>query len=106
MEHNENSAKRKTHSSEYLQKKLERAYTSRLTAHLKGIQQKEANIPKRSRLQVIIKLRTKISQVETKRAIQRINQTRSLILLKNRQDSLSQTNQGTQRKYPNQQNQK
>jgi hypothetical protein len=30
-------------------KKLERAYTSSLTAHLKALEQKEANTPKRSR---------------------------------------------------------
>ena len=30
-------------------KKLERAYTSNLTAHLKALEQKEENIPKRSR---------------------------------------------------------
>ena len=54
-------------------KKLERAYTSSLTAHLKALEQKEANTPKRSRLQGIIKLRAEINQVETKRTIQRIN---------------------------------
>jgi hypothetical protein len=59
------------------QKKLERAYTSSLTAHLKALEQKEANTPKRSRQQEIIKLRGEINQVETKRTIQRINQTRS-----------------------------
>jgi hypothetical protein len=58
-------------------KKLERAYTSSLTAHLKVLKQKEANSPKRSRRQEIIKLRAEINQVETKRTIQRINQTRS-----------------------------
>jgi hypothetical protein len=58
-------------------KKLERTYTSSLTAHLKALQQKEGNIPKRSRQQEIIKLRAEISQVETKRTIQIINQTRS-----------------------------
>ena len=36
-------------------KKLERAYTSSLTAHLKALKQKEANTPKRSRQQEIIK---------------------------------------------------
>jgi hypothetical protein len=56
-------------------KKLERAYTSSLTALLKALQQKEANSPKRSRQQEIIKLRGEINQVETKRTIQRINQT-------------------------------
>ena len=58
-------------------KKLERAYTSRLTEHLKALEQKEANTPKRSRMQEIIKLRAEINQVETKRTIQRINKTRS-----------------------------
>jgi hypothetical protein len=46
-------------------KKLERAYTSSLTAHLKALEQKEANSPKRSRRQEIIKLRDEINQVET-----------------------------------------
>jgi hypothetical protein len=48
-----------------------------LTAHLKGLEKKEANSPKRSGRQEIIKLRVEINQVETKRTIQRINQTRS-----------------------------
>ena len=77
MRHNEISGKRKTHSSKCLQKKLERAYPSSLTAHLKTLEQKEANTPKRSRRQEIIKLRAEINQVETKRTIQRINKTRS-----------------------------
>jgi hypothetical protein len=58
-------------------KKLERAFTSSLTAQLEALEQKEANRPKRSRQQEIIKLRVDINQVETKRTIQRINQTRS-----------------------------
>jgi hypothetical protein len=48
-------------------RKLESAYTSSLTAHLKALEQKEANSPKRSRRQEIIKLRADINQVETKR---------------------------------------
>ena len=40
-------------------KKLERAHTSSPTAHLKSLEQKEANSPKRSRQQEIIKLRGK-----------------------------------------------
>ena len=58
-------------------KKLQRAHTSSLTTHLKALEQKEANSPKRSRQQEIIKLRGEINQVETKRTIHRINQTRS-----------------------------
>ena len=67
-------------------KELERAYTISLTVHLKTLEQKEANSPKRSRQQEIIKLRAEIKQVETKRTIQRINQTRSWLFLENQQD--------------------
>ena len=56
-------------------KKLEGAYTSRLTAPLRALEQKEANTHKRSRRQEIIKLKAEINQVETKRTIQRINKT-------------------------------
>jgi hypothetical protein len=52
-----------------------RAYTSSFTAHLKALEQKEANSLKRNRQQEIIKLRAEINQVETKRTIQRIFQT-------------------------------
>jgi hypothetical protein len=58
-------------------KNLERAYTSSLTAYLEALELKEANSHKRSRWQELIKLRGKINQVETKRTIQIINQTRS-----------------------------
>ena len=56
---------------------MEKVYTSSLIAHLKALEQKEANSPKRSRLQEIIKFRSEINQVETRRTIQRINQSRS-----------------------------
>ena len=56
-------------------KKLKRAYS--LTVQLKALEQKEANSTKRSRWQEIIKLTAEINQVEMKRTIQRINQTRS-----------------------------
>ena len=48
-----------------------------MTAHLKALEQKEANSPKRSRQQEIIKFRGKINQVETRITIQRNNQSRS-----------------------------
>jgi hypothetical protein len=44
-------------------KKLERKYTRTLTKHLKALEQKEANLPKRRRWQEIIKLRAEINQV-------------------------------------------
>jgi hypothetical protein len=58
------------------QKNLERAHSSSLTIHLKALEQKKSNSPKRSRWQEIIKLMGKNSQVET-RTIQRFNQRRS-----------------------------
>ena len=58
-------------------KKLEKTHISSLTTQLKGLEKKEANSPKRSRRQEIIKLRGEINQVETRRTIQRINQSRS-----------------------------
>jgi hypothetical protein len=58
-------------------KKLKRAYTCSLTAHSEALVLKEANSPKRIRQQEIIKLRAETNKVETKRNIQRINQTRS-----------------------------
>jgi hypothetical protein len=85
--HIESSPKRKTHSSKCLQKETgERAYTSSLTAYLKALEQKEANSPKRSRLQETIKLRAEINHMETKRTIQRINQTRSWFFEENQQN--------------------
>jgi hypothetical protein len=58
-------------------KKWERAHTSSLIAQLKAIEQKEANSPKRSRQQEIIKLRADINQVGKKKRYTRIIQTRS-----------------------------
>ena len=48
-------------------KKLERAYTSNLTGHLEALEQKEANTPKRSRQQEIIKLRAEINQIQQRK---------------------------------------
>jgi hypothetical protein len=64
--HNESSAKRKLIALSDSKKKLERAYTISLTAHLKTIEQKEANTLKGSRQQEIINLRAEINQIETK----------------------------------------
>ena len=60
MGHNKNSANRKIHSIDFI-KKLERSYTSNLTVHLKALEQKEANTPKRNRQQEILKLRAEIN---------------------------------------------
>jgi hypothetical protein len=61
-------------------KKLERPHTISLTTHLKALEQKKENSPKRSRLQEIIKLRGKINQVETKTTIQRNQPKQELVI--------------------------
>ena len=56
---------------------MKRSYTSNLMAHLRDLEQKEANISKRTELKEVVKLRVEINQIQTKRNIQRINKTRS-----------------------------
>jgi hypothetical protein len=83
MKHNEGSAKKKVHSTNFL-KKLERSYNSNLLAHGKALE--ETSTPKRSRWQEIIKLWVEINQLETKRISQRINQTKNWFFEKNKID--------------------
>jgi hypothetical protein len=54
-----------------------------LTAHLKSLEQKEANSHKRNRRQEIIKRRAEINQEETKRIIQKNQPNQELGLLEN-----------------------
>ena len=54
--------------------KLEKAYIRSLIAHLKALEDKEANTHKRSRRQEINKFRAEINQIETKRTIQKNEQ--------------------------------
>ena len=57
-------------------KKMEKAHIGNLTAHLKFLEEKEADSPRRSRRLEIIKLRTEINKIETQKTIQRINETK------------------------------
>ena len=54
--HNESSAKRKLIALSDSKKKLERAYTNSLTAQMKALEEKEANMLNSSRWKEIIKL--------------------------------------------------
>ena len=58
-------------------KKLEIAYISNLTAQLKALEQKEADTPKKSRRQEIIKIASEIDQIETKRTIKKSTKPRA-----------------------------
>jgi predicted phosphohydrolase len=59
-------------------KKLKRAYSSSLTAHLKALDQKEANTPKRSRREEIIKLRAETNR--NKKNYTKYQQNQELVL--------------------------
>ena len=61
---------------------MEKSHTSNITTHLRTLEQKEANSPRRSRYQEIIKLRAEINKIETKKTIQRNNETKSWFLEK------------------------
>ena len=50
-------------------KNLEKSHNCELTAHLKALEQKEPNSPRRSRCQEIIKLSAEINKIETKKTI-------------------------------------
>ncbi|KAL6064816.1 hypothetical protein STEG23_008999 [Scotinomys teguina] len=58
-------------------KKLEKSHINALTAHLKALEQEEAKSPRRNRCKEKIKLRAEINKIETKKTIQRINETKS-----------------------------
>ena len=58
-------------------KKTEKAHVADLTAHLKALEKKEADSPRRSRRLEIIKLRAEINKIETQKTIQRINETKA-----------------------------
>jgi hypothetical protein len=79
MGHNDKRThdKRKTHSSECRQKETREIIHYQLNSTPEIPRTKNANTLKRSRQQEIIKLRAEINHRETKRAIQRINKTRS-----------------------------
>ncbi|KAL6088264.1 hypothetical protein STEG23_033384 [Scotinomys teguina] len=61
-------------------KKLEKSHINDLKAHLKAVEQEEAKSPRRNRCKEIIKLRAEINKIETKKTIQRINETKSWFL--------------------------
>jgi hypothetical protein len=58
-------------------KKTERSQINDLMLHLKLLVKQEQAKPKTSRRREIIKIRAEINEIETKKIIQRINETKS-----------------------------
>ena len=75
-------------------KKLEKSYTSNLAALLKASEQEEANIPKSSWQQEIIKLRAQNQSIRNKENNTKNQQKQEPVPLENRQNkqTLRQTN--------------
>ena len=57
-------------------RKQEKSQINNLTLHLKQLE-KEQTKPKVSRREEIIKIRAKINEIETKKTIEKINETKS-----------------------------
>ena len=58
-------------------KKQERSQVHNLTLHLKELEKEQQIKPKPSRRREIIKIRAEINEIETKRTVEQINETRS-----------------------------
>ena len=58
-------------------KKQEKSQINNLTLHLKKLEKEEQTKPKVSRRKEIIKIRTEINEIETKKTITKINKTKS-----------------------------
>ena len=58
-------------------KKQEKSQINKLTLHLKQIEKEEQTKPKLSRRKEIIKLRAEINEIEMKKTIAKINETKS-----------------------------
>ena len=67
-------------------RKQEKAQINKLTLHLKQLEREEQTRPKVSRRKEIVKIRAEINEIETKKTIEKINETagsleRSTILI-------------------------
>ena len=58
-------------------RKQEKAQINKLTLHLKQLKREEQTRPKVSRRKEIIKIRAEINEIETKKTIEKINETKS-----------------------------
>ena len=74
MKHYESSDKRKSIAPKANMRKMEKDHISDLTAHLKALEQKEADSSKRRRRQYIINLKAKINTIKTKKCKESMKQ--------------------------------
>ena len=71
------SSKREVIAIQAYLRKQEKAQINNLTLHLKQLEREEQTRPKVSRRKEIIKIRAEINETETKKTIEKINETKS-----------------------------
>jgi hypothetical protein len=79
VEHSKGHAKGKVYSYKYLRLK-NRDLANNLIMHLKLLEKQEQTESKTSRQREITKIKAEINKIETKQTIQRINETKNLVL--------------------------
>ena len=77
MGHSQSSSKKEVYSDTSLPQKTRKISINNLNLHLKQLEKEEQTKPKVSRRKEIIKIRTEISEIETKKAIEKINETKT-----------------------------
>ena len=76
MGHSKRSSKREVDSNTILPQET-RKISNNLTLHLKQLEKEEQAKPKISRRKEIIKIRAEINEIEMKKTIEKINETKS-----------------------------
>ena len=77
MGHSKSSSERKILAIQSYLKKEEKAQINNLTLHLKQLEKEEHTKPKISRRKKIIKIRAQINEIEIKKTIEKINESKS-----------------------------
>ena len=80
MGHHEGIPEREVHSDTGLPKKHRKISNKHLTPHLQEVEEQQQTKPRGSRRNEIIMIRTELNDIETKRTIQRINNSRSCFI--------------------------
>jgi hypothetical protein len=82
MGHSKGSPKKKFIAMTVYIKRIERSQINGLMLHLKLLEKQEQAKPKTSRKKEMIKIKAKLNEIETKKTIQRINETKSWLFEK------------------------
>ena len=87
----QSNSKREVYSN--ISKHQEKHQIEKLTLHLKQLEKEEEKKPKISRRKEIIKIRAEINEIEMKKTVPKINETKSQFFEKMNKITISQTYQ-------------